>query len=116
MDDIIQRNMNALQNIDFGDIHKDERKQNEYHVHCNQLGRKYVTIIVGVEQFNCDLKKLCSKLRAHFSCSCALKNVKDKDGESGKVFKLSGDHRKDIRSYLLQNKVIDEDDIFIIHG
>lgn len=116
MDDIVLRNSNALQSIDFNDIQEKIQKTREFHVHCNQFGRKYVTTITGIEQLECDLKKLCSKLRNHFSCSCALKENKDKDGNVEKIFKLSGDHRKAIKGYLVKKNLIDDDDIFTIHG
>ena len=115
MDNIILNSTDILENI--GDNHLcNKSQQKEYHVYCNQLGRKYVTILTGIEQINYDLKRLCSKLRNHFSCSCSIKNVKDKNGVSDTIFKLSGDHRKQLKEYLLTKSIIDNDDIFIIHG
>lgn len=102
--------------ISFGDNIDDSVIGKEIHFRVQQRGRKNITMVIGIEQLECDLKKLSSKLSTKFSCSCSIKTIKDGDDSGKKFFKLSGDHRQEIKQFLLDNNYVDSDDQLIIHG
>ena len=85
-------------------------------IHLQQYGRKSVTTVFGIEQIDYDLRKLSSKLSSTFSCSCSIKTVKEGDDVGKKFFKMSGDHRKDVKNFLTTRQLVSTDDKIIIHG
>lgn len=93
-----------------------ENHGKELHFRVQQRGRKNITIISGIESLGCDLKKLSSKLSSHFSCSCSIKTISDGDDAGKKIFKMSGDHRQEIKEYLLEHEYVDKYDVLTIHG
>lgn len=94
----------------------EENSEKILNIHIQQLGRKCITTLFGIEQLDCDLNKLKSKFSSHFSCSCSIKTAKDGDYIGQKYFKLSGDQRGNIKEYLLYKKYITDDDKVIIFG
>jgi translation initiation factor 1 (eIF-1/SUI1) len=89
---------------------------NEIYIHIQQNGSKKVTIINGLEKEDDELKKIASKLRTHFCCSCSVKKYTSGENEGMKYLKMSGEHRKDLKEYLLHKGYISSDDKVTIHG
>ena len=91
---------------------------NEKHLQfrLQQLGKKRITLIIGIDQLDCDLSKLKSKISTKFACSCSLKKFKEGKHIGECYFKLSGDHRYELKEYLLENGYVDKYDKLTIHG
>lgn len=90
---------------------------NDIHIDIIRQGRKSITIVRDVDKLNCDLNILKSKLSSKLSCSCSIKSVMDKDtGINKKIFKLTGDQRREIKKYLLVNKIVDNEADIKLHG
>lgn len=70
-------------------------------------GRKTLTIIEGLEHFIDDLKKTTKYFRKSFCCTGSI--------DSENVVKLTGDHRNDVRNWLVEKNYANEDQI-VVHG
>lgn len=60
---------------------------------------------------NIDFKDILRKLKIYFSCNGNISIDKD-----SKIIILQGDHRCDIQRFLLNNKIINNNNDVIIHG
>lgn len=72
-------------------------------------GRKSISSVSGLAS-DLDLKKICKYFKKNFKCNGAVTN----DKTYGKVILLQGDHREDIRHFLIDNEIVVSD--IIIHG
>ena len=73
-------------------------------------GRKCITIIEGLGDL-IDHNKLLKTFKKKFCCNGNI----NKDKQLGNILQLSGDHRKDIKLYLINHHNIISEHIFI-HG
>tara|TARA_B110000908_G_scaffold2569_1_gene3519 strand:+ start:529 stop:822 length:294 start_codon:yes stop_codon:yes gene_type:complete len=73
-------------------------------------GRKSISSISGLDK-DLDLKKLCKYLKKNFKCNGSV----SEDNTYGKVVILQGDHRENIKLFLVNNNICPEAKI-IIHG
>ena len=73
-------------------------------------GRKSISSISGLDK-DLDLKKLCKYLKKNFKCNGSVSD----DNTYGKVVILQGDHRENIKLFLVDNNICPEAKI-IIHG
>ena len=116
--------MNPLAKEELFDIdsitgsYMDNEINSEKHIQfrLQKLGRKKITMVIGIEQLNCNLSKLKSKISTKLACSCSLKTFKEGKNDGKQFLKLSGDQRYEIRDYLLEKGYVDKDDKLTIHG
>ena len=73
--------------------------------------RKYYTIVEDMPE-DIDLKKVANHLKKILKTSCSIKDNK-KDG--GKVILLTGDFREEIKSFLIDQGIVKEDEV-TVHG
>jgi translation initiation factor 1 len=57
------------------------------------------------------MKKLLKALKRNFHCNGSLQ----KDADLGEILQISGDHRVNIRGFLIEQKICNENQI-IMHG
>lgn len=73
--------------------------------------KKSITIIENLEEIeNIDLKKVNKCLKKILSCNGSIKTI-----ENNKTLQFQGDHRQDIKTFLLETFSLNEYNI-IIHG
>ena len=84
----------------------------EVHLRIQQrTARKSITIVENLNP-ELDLKKILKFMRKKFSCNGNI----EKDNKFGKVIKLSGDQRENVKNFLVNfAKVVNKEDI-IVHG
>ena len=78
-------------------------------------GKRSVTLIEGLEE-DLDLKRIMKAMKRKFNCACSL-HANEKTG--GEVLKLQGDHREDVRLWLIEQEIVpkaDAKDIIVVHG
>ena len=76
-------------------------------------GRKSITTIAGLEQ-DLDFRRLLKALKKNFKCIGSLDIVEGT--EKVLAIRLSGDQRENIKNFLLQEKIILDENNIIIHG
>lgn len=76
----------------------------------SQNGKKSLTTVQGLPK-EFDLKKILKALKKEYCCNgCVVE-----DEESGKVLQLQGDQRKNVSTFVVENKLAKKDNIKI-HG
>ena len=112
-DDIVG---DAVNMIDMEEADKNEKnKEVVYCVHLRyqqRTTRKGYTIIEGMPD-DIDCKKVLRGFKKIFSCNGALK--KDKKNTDTHVILLQGDHREDVRKFLMEEGIVSKDEIKM-HG
>ena len=84
----------------------------QIHLRCQQRnGRKCITTVQGLSD-SLDLKRMLKTFKHTFSCNGAIKTDKETDG---KIIQMSGDQRKGVRDFLIDQEIATENDI-ILHG
>jgi translation initiation factor 1 len=90
-----------------------EKKNNrQIHVRRQQRnGRKCITLIEGLgDEF--DLKRMLKKMKKRFACNGSI----CKDEEFGNIINLQGEHRNEVKEFLVNvEQVVNEEDIKV-HG
>lgn len=78
----------------------------------NRSGRKYITVITGLEERDIDLKKASKTFSNKFACGCSVS--KTPTGVSEVV--IQGDVLEDVMDYIRDtwSETIDEDDIDVL--
>ena len=99
--------------------------QKEIHIRIQQrTGRKRLTSIEGLDKFCTDnnggdndsnelknkLTELSRKLKKQFNCGVTIIDM-----EPGYIMQLNGDHRKELKEYLVKNNIAQDNQIKI-HG
>jgi translation initiation factor 1 len=83
------------------------------HVHIRvqqRNGKKSLTTVQGLPK-EFDLKKILKALKKEYCCNgCVVE-----DEEAGKVLQLQGDQRKNVSTFVVENKLVKKDSIKI-HG
>jgi translation initiation factor 1 len=80
-----------------------------------QSGKRSVTLIEGLAD-DLDLKRIMKAMKRKFNCACSL-HTNDETG--GEVLKLQGDHREDVRIWLIEQEIVpkaEAADTIVIHG
>lgn len=73
--------------------------------------RKSITTVEGVDP-DIDIKRLLKMMKKRFSCNG---NIEDSE-EYGKVIKLTGDQRENVRDLLVDTmKIVNSEDV-VVHG
>ena len=98
----------------FADAAKEEAAsapKDIVHIRVQQRnGRKCLTTVQGINP-KIDLKKVIKAFKKEFACNGTV----IEDEEFGKVIQLQGDHRADVKDFLITMKVCQEEQI-IVHG
>lgn len=85
--------------------------QTKIHLRCQKRnGRKCITIIEGLEE-SLNLKKMLKHFKKTFSCNGAIL----KKDQVGQVMQLSGDQRKLVQTFLIDNDICKKDCV-VVHG
>ena len=103
-------------NINGNSINTEINTEKHIQFRLQKLGRKKITMVIGIEELECDLSKLKSKISTKLGCSCSLKTFKEGKNVGKQFLKLSGDQRYEIRDYLIEKGYVDKDDRLTIHG
>lgn len=85
------------------------------HIRFQKTGPRSITIIEGLEE-DLDLKRMAKAMKKGFNCASSV-HVDEKT--KGSYIKLQGDHRDNIREWLLQEKIVEASEAkerIIIHG
>ena len=93
-------------------------KKDKIHIRKQQRNRrKCIITISGLSPYfdnsKSKLKKIAKQLQKNITHSSI--SIKD-DKEYGFVFVIQGDWRKEIKKWLLENKIVDNKEQIIIHG
>jgi len=101
------------------DIDNVENDNNDIHIRIQKRnGKKSWTFIENVDCLKKDddkfLNKLKKSLSKKFNCSVTLK-TSNKLGKEIKVMQLQGDHRREIKQFLIESKFCKEKNIHM-HG
>lgn len=84
---------------------------NKVHINIQQRnGRKFISIIQGLDQ-NLDIKKLLKAFKKNFNCNGSIV-IGD---NSNKIIQLSGDQRINIKKFLTENEIYNDNQIQL-HG
>ena len=89
-------------------------RKTKVHIRVQQRnGRKCITSIEGLDD-DLDKKRICKHMRKVFNCNGNVVN----DQERGEVIQLQGDQRENVRTFLLEQTVIEphEKDRIVVHG
>jgi len=84
------------------------------HVRFQKTGPRSITIVEGLDD-DLDQPRIAKAMRKVFKCSSSIQ--KDKDGND--VIQLQGDHRTNVRDWLLAQEIITAKDLkerLVIHG
>ncbi len=89
----------------------DDSKENNVHIRIQM--RKGKKAIVSVQNLadDLDLNKIKKYFKKEFNCNAHIK----KDAEYGEIILVQGDHREQIRNFLITEKIIDKNKI-VMHG
>jgi translation initiation factor 1 len=80
-----------------------------------QSGKRGVTLIEGLDE-ELDLKRIMKAMKKKFNCACSL-HTNDETG--GDVLKLQGDHREEVRAWLIEQEIVpkaEAKDLIVVHG
>ncbi len=89
----------------------DNSKENNVHIRIQM--RKGKKAIVSVQNLadDLDLKKITKHFKKEFNCNAHIKE----DAEYGEIILVQGDHREQIRNFLINEEIIDKSKI-VMHG
>jgi translation initiation factor SUI1 len=89
--------------------------QSKIHIHTQQMGRKWVTTITGLDD-DLDLKRIARAMKGDFHCSAAV-DTEEKTGVE--YIKLSGNQKEFIRTWLVAAEILTEKEAterLVFHG
>jgi len=85
------------------------------HIRFQKTGPRSITLIEGLDE-DLDLKRIARAMKKGFCCASSI-HVDEKTQES--YIKLQGDHRDNVREWLLQEKIVEANEAkerIVIHG
>ena len=88
-------------------------KTDKIHIRLQTMGSRKVTIIQDLDS-DLDLARICKNMKMKFSCNgCVID-----DDKMGQIIQLQGDHRDNMKDWLIKNEIItaSEVDRIVIHG
>lgn len=104
--------INFENNLFSSDLFKAEEKREKCHIRVQQRNaRKYITIIEGLSP-DIDLKKVLKCMKKTLSCHGCIKTDKDEN----QIIQLSGDQRRELVNFLVENKIVENKADVVIHG
>lgn len=110
--------MSNIQNLQSFDPWKDTEEttgvQTQVPIHLRvqqRTGRKRITIVEGLNEKKYNLKLILKSLKKEFHCNGNI----EEDETYGKVIKLTGDKRADVKKFLIQEGIASQDNIKV-HG
>jgi len=91
-------------NLNFiGSNINQELEDNDIEIHIKvqqRNGRKCLTLIEGMEQVHDDIKSIVVDLKDKFNCGGSI--MKSKNNSDMTIIQLNGDHREDLKEYLMK--------------
>jgi len=84
------------------------------HVRFQKTGPRSITLIEGLDD-DLDMKRIAKAMKKTFNCASSLHT--DKNGNE--VIKLQGDHRQNVRDWLLAQEILTEKEAkerLVMHG
>ncbi len=84
------------------------------HIRYHKQGPRALTIIQGLDS-DLDQNRIAKAMKKVFSCATTVQ--KDKDGKE--IIQLQGDHRLDVRSWLIEQEILttkEADERITMHG
>jgi translation initiation factor 1 len=93
----------------------DAAPKGKIHVRFQKNGPRSITLIEGLDD-DLDLKRISKAMKKGFNCASSV-HVDEKTQES--YIKLQGDHRDNIREWLLKEKIVEAAEAkerIIVHG
>jgi translation initiation factor 1 len=103
--------------VTFGNVNEfeddDQAQVSQEHIHLRiqqRNGRKCITLIEGIPQ-DIDLKKVLRFFKKNYQCNGTI--VADED--DNKVMQLTGDRRKQVAQFLLEEQIVPKESIKV-HG
>lgn len=100
-------------NFTFQNDFEISNKQKEEKVHIRlqkRNGKKSIITIQGLAD-DLDLKKISKHFKKLFNCNTHVKH----DEKYGDIILVQGDHREEIKLFLIKEEIIDKE-MIIIHG
>ena len=101
------------QDLLFTDINT--APKGKIHIRFQKTGPRAISLIEGLDD-DLDLKRIAKAMKKAFSCASSI-HVDEKTQAS--YIKLQGDHRDNIKDWLLQEKIVEASEAkerIIIHG
>lgn len=91
---------------------KDEELNNsKVHLRSQQRnGRKSITIVQGLDD-ELDEKRILKYFKKTFQCNGCI----SEDDEYGKIIQLSGDQKENVKQFLIDQEIYNEENI-VVHG
>lgn len=93
----------------------DAAPKGKIHIRFQKNGPRSITLLEGLDA-ELDLKRIAKAMKKGFSCASSV-HTDEKTQES--YIKLQGDHRDNIREWLLQEKIVEASEAkerIVIHG
>jgi translation initiation factor 1 len=93
----------------------DTAPKGKIHIRFQKTGPRSITLIEGLDD-DLDLKRIAKAMKKGFSCASSI-HIDEKTNES--YIKLQGDHRENIREWLLKEKIVEASEAkerIIVHG
>ncbi len=90
-----------------------DSQKGKIHVRMQQNGARRVTTVQGLDD-DLDFARICKAWRKEFRCNGSLKS----DERLGEIIILQGDHREEVRAWLLREEIIpraDAEDRLVVH-
>ena len=103
--------LNQLTKLDISEL---DKKTNKIHIRIQQIGRRKLTIIQGLDE-DLDHKKIMKAMKKVFNCNGSI----TVDEEYGEVIQLQGDQRETCIEWLVVQEILsefDKKDRVVIHG
>jgi len=91
-----------------------ESEKQKIHIRFQKTGPRSITLVEGLED-DLDLKRISKAMKRTFNCACVI--LKNKAGED--IIQLQGDHRTNVRDWLIQQEIVTEKDAkeqIVLHG
>jgi translation initiation factor 1 len=102
-------------NLDTLLMSLDTAPKGKIHIRFQKTGPRSITLIEGLDD-DLDLKRIAKAMKKGFSCASSI-HIDEKTNES--YIKLQGDHRENIREWLLKEKIVEASEAkerIIVHG
>jgi translation initiation factor 1 len=109
----IMQDVNSMLTYALESEDKVTEKQ-KIHIRFQKTGPRNLTILEGLDD-DLDLKRISRAMKKSFHCDCVV--LKNKAGED--ILQLQGDHREDIREWLIANEIVtakDAKEQIVLHG
>ena len=95
----------------FEEAYGGQKQTEKVHIRIQSRNRRKCVLTVTGLADDLDLKRMCKYLKKTFKCNG---NVV-KDEEWGDVIQLQGDHRKEVKDFLISEEIVDKD-LIVMHG